>query len=100
LLFRPGRIKLFKTNFHLTDKSYEDSYKKINSLTQDFFDDLATHDLFSILNFTRNLWVSNQIEVDEGCERVLKLSNEEYAKQVRSDASIPAYLVFKFDISR
>ena len=80
--FMPSKVKVFKVNFHFTNKYYYDGYvlnkSKIFEPAEQWYS-FANHDQITQLNFVRNLWDSMLIEVDKQCENVLLLSPEQYA---------------------
>lgn len=82
LIFDPKRIKIFDVNFFMANMQHQDNYviKKLSK--QEFVYSSAVHDLISQINFIRQLWQNRQCEVDETCENILRLSNEEYLKNM------------------
>lgn len=100
LNFKPIRVKLFNINFNCAEvrhyKEYlwsQEEWKiflgKREHIYYRIWKDkpidtggFAHHDLLSQLNFIRNLWKNKIVEVDCDCERVLKMSNEEYLMEM------------------
>ncbi len=89
LKHNPKRIKLFKTNFHLSEKPYPKNNFTQVCRKEKYEADLskvqlmsAVHDHIGQLNFVRNLWIKGLIDVDDNCASVLKLSNEQYMKSM------------------
>ena len=80
--FNPKEVKLFHTNFFLSENAYDKKYcpKKGYSM-QEKLSGWAAHDVLTQINFVKNLWESKMISVDSDCERVLKLSLDEYLSQ-------------------
>ncbi len=96
LHFKPGKVKLFNTNFNCAKVTHYKEYRpneeelrsflqggnypycKIRKMKNLVTAGFAHHDLLSQLNFTRNLWGHGAIEVDKDCERVLRMENGEY----------------------
>jgi hypothetical protein len=81
LHFRPQRVKLFNVNFYLTNTPYHKGY--FDGKFQNYFDKFnfqafAHHDLMSNINFTRNLWNADLIEVDTTCREVISLTTYDY----------------------
>jgi len=84
LHFKTSKLKVFKVNFHLAEQLYYDGYafKGEEASFISRWPLFAGHNQITQLNFTRNLWYSGQIEVDESCEAVLRLTNEEYMSKM------------------
>ncbi len=95
LHFNPSRIKVFGTNFFLSDRAsrYDKSYVGISSHSASgrLFA-LARHDLCSQVNFVRNLVKAGAVEIDEIGARVLDMSNRDYmAAMERVDWRLPTH---------
>jgi len=89
LAYSAGRVKVFKSNFFLSKRIYDDNYLLINFESKDLnakevYKNLrvSRHDPISQLTFVRNLFQHGLIEVDKDCARVIRLSNEEYMFQM------------------
>ncbi|MCL1998694.1 MAG: hypothetical protein FWG65_08000 [Turicibacter sp.] len=84
LLCNPIRIKIFCANFHSAKKHYADEY--IRKLSNQVYrinnspglPSVLWYDVAVLLNFIRNLWKNKIVEADLDCERVLKMTNEDY----------------------
>lgn len=91
LKYKPTGIKVFKSNFYMTNKPYERLYSNRND-TKDFESDRlsmvkfqemsSAHDPILQLNLMRNLRDSGIIEVDNTCGSVLDMTNEEYMSRM------------------
>lgn len=80
LFFEPKKIKLFNINFFTSKTPYRQNYS-INDERKDRlwrFQSFANHDLISQLNFVRNLFKNNRIEVDDECLEVIKMTDQKY----------------------
>lgn len=75
--FNPSSIKVFKTNLYLSPKPYYKGYNSIENKKQLWLG-FAHHNAITQLNFTRNLWKANLVEVDESLKSVLRLTEYEY----------------------
>ena len=94
LQYPVGRIKVFKSNFFLSSKSYTDQYvrpdydgkqSKGSSGPMLFRQTLLwNHDLLCQLAFVRNLWRAGIIDVDDACRQVLELTNEQYMERMEA----------------
>jgi len=83
LHYKPKKIKVFKSNFFLSETPYATNYRGLdfNNTKSKLPDPLTLfvyHDLISQLSFVHCLWKQGLIEVDKNCEEILKLSEEEY----------------------
>jgi len=104
LHFNPKKIKLFNLNFNLaTITHYKTYHPEKNKLKKSVYSKLWTnqhgstggfahHDLLSQLNFTRNLWKSGNVEVDNKCEQVLRMSNNEFLEEMERIYIIPSIM--------
>jgi len=102
LHFNPKKIKLFNLNFNLAGITHYKTYHpEKNKLEKPVYSKLwinqhrstggfAHHDLLSQINFTRNLWKSGKVEVDNECERVLRMSNDEFLEEMEGIYIIPS----------
>ncbi|MFW5886674.1 MAG: hypothetical protein ACOCUL_02850 [Bacteroidota bacterium] len=103
LHFNPEKIKLFNLNFNLAKITHYKTYgpkdqnikmlahKKLWTNQQRSTFGFAHHDLLSQINFVRNLWINGKIQVDNGCKKVLNMSNEEYLKQMERKYILPFF---------
>lgn len=83
LHFNPINVKLFKTNFYLSNNPYYGGYCNNNMIP---FAGLAHHDVLSNINFTRNLLNSGLVEVDNALEKVINLTPFEYCSSMENIA--------------
>ena len=102
LHFNPKKIKLFNLNFNLAgithyktyhpekNKPEKPVYSKLWINQHGSTGGFAHHDLLSQINFTRNIWKSGSIEVDNECERVLRMSNDEFLEEMERIHIIPS----------
>ena len=102
LHFNPKKIKLFNLNFNLAgithyktyhpekNKPEKPVYSKLWINQHGSTGGFAHHDLLSQIIFTRNLWKTGRIEVDNECERVLRMSNDEFLKEMERIHIIPS----------
>jgi tetratricopeptide (TPR) repeat protein len=86
LLYNPGIVKIFKSNFYLSSQPYETNYlNKVQLKTQQvnkIQKMTSVHDPLCQLSFTRNLWESGRIAADKCCEDVLKRTDEAYMTEM------------------
>ena len=74
-------IKIFNVDFFLNKKLYFSNYSKPNNMTiNNMFLTQSKLDLFSNINFIRNLEKSALIKVDSVLKNILKMSNVKIAK--------------------
>jgi hypothetical protein len=83
LHYETSKIKIFHSNFFLSEKPYHKNYPGIilDEKTPKFPNALPLltyHDLISQISFIRNLWKMGLIEVDENCADILSMSNDKY----------------------
>ncbi|MBB5022834.1 hypothetical protein HNR37_002181 [Desulfurispira natronophila] len=83
-----SNIKLFKSNFFLSEKPYAVNYagriSKEKSNSNSFTDlPFSGHDLLSQLSFVRTLWKNNIIEVEASSDHALTLNNCEYYAELQ-----------------
>ena len=87
LCFSPNRIKLYNVNFFLSTKMHYDGYSKIlrrrKGVKRRYYERHANHKYLSSLNYTRNLWNSGIIEVDNFCSEVLNMTSEDYMSEMQ-----------------
>jgi hypothetical protein len=87
LHFSPKKIKLFNINFFLAEKPHYTGYSDIIQGNKDYewhkFQRHANHKYLSSLNFTRNLWKSGVIEVDNFCKDILSMTSEGYMLEMQ-----------------
>ena len=82
LMFDIREIKIFNTNFFITDNIYYEGYVS-SQIYGDVLDrngllfSLAVHDKVTQINLIRNLWKNGICKVDSECEKILATSNEE-----------------------
>lgn len=90
LHFRPARLKVFGTNFFLSELSHHGEYvgysgarpsKRLSSF--------ASHDLLGQLNVVRGMCGGGFLEPDDQCSRVLEMTDQEYltAMEISTAAS-------------
>jgi len=102
LHFGPSKIKLFNINFYLSTITHSASYKATseerskydknrgykyyNIWKNQIYDTggFAHHDLISQVNFIRNLWKNNIVNVDNTCENILRMRNFDYLKEMEN----------------
>jgi hypothetical protein len=86
LHFEPREIKIFKSNFFMSDKRYFSTYASPTNQSQkaaSFWMNFATHDLVTQLNFTRTLLMNGQIICDCKANEILSMSNQEYMQTIQ-----------------
>jgi len=87
LHFDPARLKVFGTNFFLSDRRdhYDHSYVGISShAASGRLFAVARHDLSSQLNFTRNLVDAGRVEFDATGATVLNMTSCDYMRAMES----------------
>ena len=75
-------IKVFKTNFFMSENPYSKNYYRNSELISNqwkLWYSHTQHDVFNQLNFLRNVAENNNIISDKTCMNVLALKNIEYA---------------------
>jgi hypothetical protein len=85
LRFNTTKIKIFKTNFFMSDFPHEKGYKLKNQAeikTSDSWNMHWEHNLVSQIKLMKNLWRSSKIEIDHECMKVLELNIDEYIKNM------------------
>ena len=87
LHFDPKEIKIFKSNFFMSNQRYYSTYASPSNQSQkvsNFWINFATHDLVTQLNFSRTLFREEQLTADNQAKAVLNLSNEDYIKTIQN----------------
>lgn len=87
LLHSPSRLKIFNCDFYVGEAIYDESY--IGKSTKLSLANLAVHDQWSQICFIKNLYLNQKIEVDSSCQRVLKMSFDEYFSILKSKFDSP-----------
>ncbi len=86
LLNNPLKLKIFNSNLYLSENIYSSDYivrGTIDSKDHDGFNALRfMHDPVSQLSFMRNMWKAGVIEVDSSCEKVLRMSDNQYMNEL------------------
>lgn len=85
LHFEPQAIKIFKSNFFMSEKRYYSTYASPTNQPQQassFWINFATHDLVTQLNFSRTLMQAQQITADLQASAVMQLDAENYIKKI------------------
>lgn len=75
--YKPSKIKLFNSNFFISEpeKAYTNDYRAVSSVPILLFDNQVVG-----FNFTKKIFMSKVFEADLDAERILKLTDFEYAR--------------------
>jgi len=85
LHFAPQEIKIFKSNFFMSEKRYYSTYASPTNQTQkasSFWMNFATHDLVTQLNFSRALLKAGQLTGDHQATEVMQMDPSDYMKKI------------------
>ena len=91
LHYGPRSIKVFNSNFYLSETPYSEGYtthhsknyrKHKGSDISQLHELIRTHDLIAQLRFVRNVYDAGGIEVDAECEGILKLTDRAYMAEM------------------
>jgi hypothetical protein len=85
LHFEPLEIKVFKSNFFMSEQRYYSSYASPTNQTQNaskLWINFATHDLVTQFKFSQTLLKTYQISGDIQVREILKLSPEQYMSNI------------------
>lgn len=91
LHFEPQAIKIFKSNFFMSEKRYYSTYASPTNQAQkasSFWMNFATHDLVTQLKFSQTLQKCSQISGDQQASEIMQLSPAEYMKKISQIYSI------------
>jgi len=83
LAFEPARIKVFKINFYLSETLHYKGYQTRHVNIDDpkfLFKGHACHHIVRQLDFIRQMVKNQLIEVDETCEKIIGMTDDEYLK--------------------
>ena len=81
LHFEPAEIKLFKSNFFMSNQRYHANYASPTNAIQEkrsFWMNFATHDLVTQHRFTKILHNIEQVNLDKVSKQIISLCSEEY----------------------
>ncbi len=80
LMYSAQKIKVFGANFYLNKNIYVEGYLFANTATKELsemWSAFSYHNILSQVNYVRNLYKINSIELDQACFNVVDMNEEE-----------------------